>query len=291
MLFWYAGTDKRTPWEVLKNAGGDWVPPFLFYEGKLFTFHNLLNPIIPLHSQINASDIQQMVVEEFIASYGPACFVRLLNECFYRHLKAQGLWIDKYRKRAYFPRTDNGPRVIEYQARVRQATRTVVKKKNRYWEHKSFWFRFECFADNWTLVMLPGYVFTTDGKYDLLEKHLVNRLSTKREGRDYNNVVHNDLVFWSWVLSGGQQSTFALNLGSNDVEEEPTSSNEIHKRDEPQILIKANLSTTVFEDVEPYPASPSGPTEKQVENKLAQLEAELSRAISQLQGVKNVYSD
>lgn len=97
---------------------------------------------------------------------------------------------------------------------MRRATRTVVKKIRNYWEHKSFRFRFERFGDVWTLVMLPGYVFTTDGKSDLLEGKVVNRLSTKREGRDYNQVVHNDLVFWTWVLSEGKHNIFALNTDS-----------------------------------------------------------------------------
>ena len=250
-VLWHAGTRARKARDVWENTGAKWLPPFVPYEKRIFTFHDLSNPWNPLRSQIDVSDIVEVPVEEFIADYGERRFVWLLNECLYRHFKAQNLSIDKDRMRAYFPQTDEGPRAIKYQARIRQATRTVVKRKSGHWEHKSFRFRFERFGDTWTLVVLPGYVFTTDGKSNFLERDTVNRLSTKREGRDYNNIVHNDLVFWAWVLSDGQHSTFALNMGHGDAQDSPVSLNENHDgSNEPQILIQAKLSTTVVHNVE-----------------------------------------
>ena len=250
-VLWHAETNARKPYEILENVGTDWVPPFILYEGKVFSFYDISHLACQLHSQIRVNMIEKVPVEKFIANHGERCFVWLLNECLFRHLRDRGLWIDRYRKRAYFPRTDREARTIKYQARVRRATRTVVKKKNRYWEHKSFGFRFERFADTWTLVLLPGYVFTSDGKFGFLERDIVNRLSTKREGRDYNSIVHNDLVFWVWVLSGGKHSTFALQTGPGDVQDSQVSLNENHgSSNEPQILVKANLSTTVVRNVE-----------------------------------------
>ena len=286
-VLWHAGTRARKARDVWENTGAKWLPPFVPYEKRIFTFHDLSDPANPLRAQIDVSDIVKVSVEEFIDFYGERRFVWLLNECLYRHFKAQNLCIDKDRMRAYFPRTDKGPRAIQYQARIRRATRTVVKRKDRYWEHKSFWFRFERFADTWTLVLLPGYVFTTDGKSDRLERDLVNRLSTKRERRDYNNIVHNDLVFWAWVLSAGKQSTFALNLGKTDVQDGPVSSNEDHNHNDPQILIKANLSTTVVHNVEAENALHYKSLEELDRNRLAQLESEFAQEISQLPEVEN----
>ena len=290
-VIWHAGTNVRKAKEVWQNTKLDWLPPFMPYAERLFTFHNLSTPANPLHSQINVNDIEKVTLEEFIANYGEPRFIWLLNECFYRHLKAQGLYVDKDRMRAYFPRTDKGPRKIKYQARVRRATRTVAKRKDGYWEHKSFWFRFECFADAWALIMLPSYVFTTDGKFDLLEGNVVNRLSTARQSRDYNNIVHTDLVFWSWVLSGGQQSTFAFNINPTGAQESPNSLNKIHNGSGPQIFIKANLSTVVDQDVEPDNALRHRQIEDLESNRLAQLESEISQEISQLEEVEDVNSD
>ena len=286
-IVWYAGTEARKANEVWKKTGADWLPPFMTYSEKLFTFENLSTPTNPLYYVIDTNNIGKMTVEEFIDVYGERCFVWLLNECFYRHLEAQGLWVDKDRMRAYFPRTDEGPRRIKYQARLRRATRTVVKKIKDYWEHKSFRFRFERFDDVWTLVMLPGYVFTTDGRVDLLEGKVVNRLSTKREGRDYNNVVHNDLVFWTWVLSGGKHSIYVSNTDLTGTQTGAIPPDEMHKRDKNQIRIRANLSATVAPDFGDD-AWGIKPGEQLETNRLEQLESEFSQEVSQLETIENV---
>ena len=286
-VVWHAGTEARQAKEVWGKTEANWLPPFMTYSEKIFTFDNLSTPTNPLYAVIDTNDIGKMTVEEFTDAYGEQCFVWILNECFYRHLKAQGLWVDKDRMRAYFPRTDEGPRRIKYQARLRIATRTVVKKIRNYWEHKSFRFRFERFGDVWTLVMLPGYVFTTDGKSDLLEGKVVNRLSTKREGRDYNNVAHNDLVFWTWVLSGGKHSTFMLNTDSTSTQTDMIPPDKIHKRNGNQIRIRANLSATVAADFGDH-AWGIKQVEKLETNRLAQLESEFSQAVSQLEKIEDV---
>ena len=286
-VIWHARTDMWKAKEVWEKTGADWLPPFVTYNGQIFTFRDLSTSANPLYAVIDTNDIGKMTVEEFTDAYGERCFVWLLNECFYRHLEAQGLWVDKDRMRAYFPRTDEGPRKIKYQARLRRATRTVVKKIRNYWEHKSFRFRFERFGDVWTLVILPGYVFTTDGKSDLLEGKVVNRLSTKREGRDYNNVVHNDLVFWTWVLSEGKHSIFVLNTISTDTQTDVTPPDKIHKRNGNQIRIRANLSATVAPDFGDD-AWGIKQIEKLEANRLAQLKSEFSQAVSQLERIEDV---
>ena len=136
---------------------------------------------------------------------------------FEAHLYERGLFVDKKRKRAYFPKEDDGPRVITYQARLRRATRTVVKarisprtEKVQYWEHQAFSYRFELFGDTWVLTLEPGYVFTFDGLKGLLASERVNKLSTKRASRDYNNAVLNDISFWLWVVARGEVGSFDL---------------------------------------------------------------------------------
>lgn len=290
-IIWHVETNVQKPREILESTERNWVPPFLLHDGRLFTFYDLSVSENQLSTQINIDSVEKMEAEEFIENYGEPRLVWLLNECFYRHLKSRGLCVDRYRKRAYFPQIHNRARTVKYQARVRQATRTVVKKRKRYWEHQSFWFKFENFERTWTLLMLPSYVFTTDGKYDLLEGDVVNRLSTARQSRDYNNVVHNDLVFWTWVLSDGQQSTFLLNTGPIDVQKDSVSSNKIHEEKSPQILIKANLSTTVFQNIEAEDGLRHKLPEELESKKLTQLESEFSQAISLLEEVEDANSD
>lgn len=289
-VIWYAGTEARKAKEVWEKTGADWLPPFMPYIGRIFTFCDLSTPVNPFHAVIDVNDIGTMSIEKFINTYGQQPFVWLLNTCFYKHLNAHGLWVDKDRKRAYFPRTDKGTREITYQARVRRATRKVVKKRSNYWEHKSFWFRFECFGDVWTLVLLPSYVFTTDGKAALLPGDLVNKFSTKRQSRDYNNVVLNDLVFWTRVLSGGSHGTFALNTGPLNTQSGMVSADKIEEQNGEQIRIRANLSATIAFDFGDD-AWGIEPLEKLNAEQLAQLESEFSQMVSQLTEETDVNSD
>ncbi len=290
-VVWHAGTTARRAKDIWESTEADWLPPFMAYAERLFTFENLLTSANPLYTAIDTNDIGKITIEEFINTYDEKTFVWLLNTCFFRHLEAQGLLIDKDRKRAYFPKTDENFRKITYKARVRRATRKVVKKVNNYWEHKSFWFRFERYGNVWTLLLLPSYVFTTDGKASYLPGDLTNKYSTRLQSHDYNNVVHNDLVFWAWVLSGGKHGTFALNTGAPDIKSNTVSGNRIHKGNGHQILIRNNLSAVVAPVMDLDEAWGIGEIEKLDTSELAQLESEISQTISQLAEEEDVNSN
>jgi hypothetical protein len=218
---WQAPTEHRHPKDVWANTDAPWLPPFLVHAQHIYTFFDLSMKANPLREVVDTRKVNWQPVDEFAAKEdGERRLVWLMNECLHRHLKARGLAVDYRRKRAYFSRTEEGKRAIAYQARLRRSTRTVTKpvispttQQIRYWEHQAFSYMFERFADIWALQILPGYVFTRDGARDLLSGERVNILSTKRASRDYNSKVHTDLVFWTWVLSGGEQGSFALQMG------------------------------------------------------------------------------
>ena len=182
------------------------------------SFYDLEARANPLSRLLDGGDTETLDVCDFSSSPdGARRLVQLLNMTLEAHLYRRGLFVDKKRKRAYFPREEEGPRVITYQARLRKATRTVVKArlsprtdKILYWEHQAFSYRFEQFGDAWVLILEPGYVFTFNGLKGLLASERVNKLSTKRASRDYNNAVFNDISFWLWVLAKGESGTFNL---------------------------------------------------------------------------------
>jgi hypothetical protein len=192
----------------------------MLFNQRLFTFHDLHDSGNPLQMAIAEGTIESEGRQEIAALPGGATHVMwLLNKCLYQHFMHKGLLVDEKRKRGYFSRTEDGPREISYQARLRRAKRTVVKPrisrvsdKIQYWEHKALSFRFETFGSTLGLMIVPGYVFTWDGWRGLLAADRVTRLSTRRASRDYNTAVHNDLYFWVWVLSGAEESSFVLNI-------------------------------------------------------------------------------
>jgi hypothetical protein len=216
---WHADTEAKTDEDVRALLDASPVP-FILFNQRLFSFHNLHEKDNPLRKAIGEGTIESLGRKEFLAlPGGHTHFMWLLNACLYQHLMHRGLLVDYKRKRAYFPRTEDGAREIAYQARLRKAKRTVVKPrvsrttdKVQYWEHKALGFRFEKFGSTLGLVLVPGYVFTWDGWRGLLAAERVSRLSTRRASRDYNTTVQNDLYFWLWLLTGGDRDSFTLNV-------------------------------------------------------------------------------
>lgn len=198
-------------------------PPFVLKKGgQFFTFCDLADGHAVLTPFVDKGTIESRATADLARTeIGRRDLVWLLNDCLYRLLERRGLIVDRSRKRAYFPRKDGAAREVKYQASFRQATRTVTKpviskKTGRtvYWEHEALWFGFEYFGGTWALRILPGYVFTIDGEENLLHHTRVGALATRKAARDYNLQVHNDLVFWAWVLAGGQDS-FSVSTGAD----------------------------------------------------------------------------
>jgi nucleoside phosphorylase len=270
---WQAPTEYQRARELWADTTSPWLPPFIIHGQHIHTFFDLTDAQNPLRDLVDPKRVQSVTFEEFSKSNeAERKLVWLMNECLYKHLESRGLIVDKYRRRAHFPRTNEGLQAVSYQARLRRSKRTVTKpiispanQKTRYWEHQSCFFSFERFEDTWALQLLPGYVFTLDGYRNFLAGERVNILSTKRASRDYNSKVHTDLVFWAWVLSKGQQGAFALEMGPSreDIQEyrkrkrrKRSALNRVPKfditqfaqgRNHPQFLIRSALpSLTVY---------------------------------------------
>ena len=193
-------------------------PPFDLNQGNVYSLTNLTKKHNVLRNVVNRETIDRMALDEFLHSQeGEKRFVRLLNDSFKSHLYATGLIVDMKKKRAYFSKSEEGERVMSYQARFKRARRTVArprynqaKDKIRYWEHKAFHFNVRRFGDQWGIMIEPTYVFTLDGKKILLASERVSALATRKMSRDYNSNVLNDIVFWMRCLAKDERDYFSL---------------------------------------------------------------------------------
>lgn len=248
----YADTEARSPREIFSKTNEKWFPPYVLQDKKIWSFYDLSERSNPLNAHVDNGTIEAMSIEEFIQiKEGTRELVWLLNDSILQHLFAMGLRVDKKKRRAYYTKTfDNTPKEITYQGRLKKATRTVAKPKINpnsgkvtYWEHKSIWYHFENIGGSWFLVINPSYVFTTDGAKWLLKSERVNILSTKKASRDYNMAIHNDLTFWSRMISNGADGAFQVQ--PNFRYEEEHNLNVTH----PEIVISSSLPTIVINDI------------------------------------------
>jgi hypothetical protein len=213
---WSDETTYRWGLQILREARDQELPAFVLYEGRLYTFSDLSRPDNPLRRFIQAIDTRPMPLCNFATDgVGERRLVHLLNEALRGFIESNGLIFDWDRKQAYFPRTNEGERAITYKARLRQATRTVVKARISpvtnevtYWEHQALVFQFKRFGDVWGLQLLPTYVFTSDGYYARLPGERSGPLATQRLSREYNVHVDSHLVFWTTMFSNGASAIF-----------------------------------------------------------------------------------
>ena len=171
-----------------------------------------------LVTPFDEGDVEELTIDElFIQGHGLNTLRKLLHDSISEHLRAIGLVVDEDRRRAHFPRGEELNRKLTYRARVKRATRTVVKARTKrnsddviYFEHKAFTYSISPFGVQWGLLINPGYVFTRDGWQKYIGRERTNILSTKRAARDFNMNVLHDLAFWMAWLSGETEGVFAL---------------------------------------------------------------------------------
>ncbi|WP_213772876.1 SIR2 family protein [Bradyrhizobium sp. dw_78] len=221
---WHSGTSASSNASFYRSVRDLAVPPGHVNDGRFYTFYNLDQLADALVSPFDAGDIETMSFSELIAlPGGEATALKLLHELVFEHLKTKGLQIEFDRRRAYFGRGDEPELKVSYRGRLRKATRTVVKARTRrdsddivYYEHKAFSFSVMRFADDWALVISPGYAFTRDGLRKPINRERTNILSTRRAARDFNPTVLQDVSFWLAVLSGESDGLFALEHRSDN---------------------------------------------------------------------------
>lgn len=225
---YFADTDIRSKRELFKSIGNVYAPPLILSDKKVISFNDFTNNNNPIEKVVDRGTFEFISTDDyFFDTIRDHQMVQLLNKYFTEHLFSLGLRVDTSRNRAYFTKSPNdAPKEIRYQARLKKATRTVTKPrissttgKTMFWEHKSFWFQFEKIGGTWCLIIEPSYVFTFDGLKGLLKSERVNVLSTRRASRDYNKSFHNDLVFWSYIISNGTEGPFVLHSNYRDEQQ------------------------------------------------------------------------
>jgi len=199
-------------------------PPFTITENMVFSFTELNKSNNALRNIIDLTAVTHLLINELVEKpEGEKMLVRMLNDYLRSYMMKLGLIVDPKKKRAYFPKTEDGERVISYQARFKKATRTVVrprynaaKDKIRYWEHKAFYYSVKRYGDDWTIIIESSYVFTLDGYKNLFAPLKTGALATKKASRDYNINVLNDLTFWLWALAKGATGVFRINASEHE---------------------------------------------------------------------------
>ena len=217
-VVWHAGTTARSNRSLYRDEQDFVIPPGHVSDHRFYCLYDLDRITREMTTPFDPGDVETTSIEGLLAQPGgEAIALKLMHELLFEHMRARGLTLEYGRRRAYFALADKPELKVTYRARVRKATRTVVKARTRrdtgevvYYEHKALTFSVMRFGNAWAVVLTPGYAFTRDGTRKSLSQERTNSLSTRRGARDFNPNVLHDVAFWNAILSGEADGLFAL---------------------------------------------------------------------------------
>ena len=138
-------------------------------------------------------------------------FMYMLNQLFGKHRGRCGIRYNRDFGRSYFPRrndTDTEFRRKWLSERTNVADERIIVKwyeygKDKFWRHLAAETFFRRYGSQWFLQINPMYFFTTDGETPC-DGELAGPYTTSLKAEEHNSQVLNHILFWSHVLSEGE---------------------------------------------------------------------------------------
>jgi hypothetical protein len=142
-------------------------------------------------------------------------------EFYLQRFFAQGLFVERKQKRAYFQIVKGERNTIIYNSRLRKGVkRDVVKRRGEeqyiWHENEGIGYAVVNFGETWAMQIKPFYMFTGKDGCTPLPSFQRTRRATRRMKFDRNKNVDDDLSFWARFLSSGQSM---LSIGGVGVED------------------------------------------------------------------------
>tara|TARA_Y100000052_G_C2952901_1_gene88418 strand:+ start:382 stop:1641 length:1260 start_codon:yes stop_codon:yes gene_type:complete len=175
--------------------------------GSFWSFHDpreeVTREIVDL-DQVEAIDTASIAFHEDIHEMHNFAF--LLRNTLQHQFRDELRW-DKAKKLFHFlAKEKNTSRAFTYDSAKKRATTTVVnvvqKKANpervAFVRHHAFVPRFECFGDEWNLIITPTYHFTTNG---FIPHSYPDALLSGKKRLDNNASLRGQLIMWNRLLS------------------------------------------------------------------------------------------
>lgn len=182
------------------------TPAFRVIEDNVITFHDLQDVESPLAPIINANDVSEIPIEEFMAEEDDRLIVTsLLNMALHRHSNRIGLsGDDTKRDRFFFTPLDGSARVIQWKPWKKLASRTVAKpclKDGRllFWRHHAAYLKMLFLANHYYIQIIPTWVITEDG-FKVRGGPDIGRWLIKWTGTERNLNILYHIRFWTTIL-------------------------------------------------------------------------------------------
>lgn len=189
-----------------KGAEHPFTPAFRVLEDNIITFHDLQDTDSPLAPIVNANDVTEVPVEDFMVEEDDRILVTsLLNMALHRHANRSGLMgDDSKRDRFFFPPLDGSARVIQWKPWKKWASRTVAKPCFKdgqllFWRHHAAYLKMLFLANHFYIQVIPTWVITEDG-LKVRGGPDIGRWLIKWTGAERNLNILYHIRFWTTLL-------------------------------------------------------------------------------------------
>lgn len=203
-------------------------PPYVFRSGTIITLTDPGDTENALREVVESGTSEPFALLDWVQQdeQNEDDLRALLRSAFHRHLRRLGMHFDKDDRKYYFNEdlTQEAPIRRSWMSlrTGRQQERLVAKYYEygdkfpiRYFKHWALSFHFQRFGEQWGLMINPSLVFTKDGTQRVTGKGALKHLRQAR-AKQYNNIYMNDVLFWSHVLSAGDES-FAVSIEGMEI--------------------------------------------------------------------------
>lgn len=210
----YREESKRAIWEMVEDS-----PSFILRSGKLYTFANLSEENEQLRKVVDCSTINNESRNDWLLDPGrERWLVALLNGSLTRTLRKKMIKTDG-KGRFYFAPSFGHDRIWSMPTGKGRTVAKRIKSKtgdSEFWVHHGARLRFRLLGQKVVLLVVPLYLFTEDG-YTAIGGKAAGKLSHMWMGKQQNDHIFRDVLFWAYVLGNGAQ--FAkIETGSTPIE-------------------------------------------------------------------------
>lgn len=195
-------------------SGGLWIPPYQFSKGFVTTLTDPTESESALTDVIDPGSVETFSLEDWLSQDEDNSdrLCALLNSVLHRHLRRLGLEFLKTHRRYFFNKglaEDSPIRKTWTSARTKRSQPRNVAKyheygRNKFFRHLAVDARFERFGSSWGVVIQPKVHFSTNGT-DRWEGKTARSYAIKARIEEWNNIFLNNVLFWSFQFSNGEE--------------------------------------------------------------------------------------
>lgn len=207
---------RNEVWDLLGEAVS--LPIFAIREesAEIFSFLPFTDNQQKLGELVQGQTCEKLPTLKMIESEYSPILIELLNRAMTEHMRGIGMVYDWKSKKTFYPIENDFDtiRFSTWKVGKREFSRFIVKKSKygRFFVHRSCKATFTILRNYLFLKIIPGWHFTIDGLLQPVAQTRMTSLSTKYMNIQRNHGVLDEIRFWIYKLSRGDQD-LKLNVG------------------------------------------------------------------------------